>query len=131
MSENTEVLRRGYDAFNRGDLATVAELFHDDISWEGPNSSGVPMSGMNEGKQAVLEALGEIPTVFFESIHVSPDEMVEENDTVVVLSHIEGRTRAGNDVKLPGVEIWRMRDGRMQRCQSLLDTAELKQALVG
>jgi ketosteroid isomerase-like protein len=85
---------------------------------------------MNEGKEAVLQALGQIGENF-ESFHVSPDEMVEEGGTIVVLSHLEARTKSGNEIKLPGVEIWRMSHGKAQRAQSLLDTAEIKKALEG
>src|SRR5829696_2326644 len=130
MSQNSDALKRGYEAFNSGDPETLAELYTDDVRWEGPNTSGLPMSGVTEGKEAVLQALGEIGEVF-ESFHVSPDEMVEEGNTIVVLSHIEGKTKAGNEVKLPGVEIWRMTDGKAERVQSLIDTAEMKQALGG
>src|SRR3954447_13411393 len=121
MSENSDALKRGYDAFNSGDTDTVAELYTDDIRWEGPNTSGLPMSGVTEGKDAVLQALGQIPEQF-ESFNVSPDEMVEQGETIVVLSHIEGKTKAGNDVKTPGVEIWRMSNGKATRVQSLVDT---------
>src|SRR5919197_4367684 len=98
MSQNSDALKRGYDAFNSGDADTLAELYTDDVRWEGPNTSGVPMSGVHEGKDAVIQALSQIPEEF-ESFHVSPDEMVEQDDTIVVLSHIEGKTKAGNDVK--------------------------------
>jgi ketosteroid isomerase-like protein len=128
MSQNADAVKRGYDAFNAGDIDTVSEIFADDVSWEGPNTSGVPMSGLNEGKDAVLQALGHIEQLF-QTFHVSPDEMIEQGDTVVVLSHIEGTTAtSGSDIKLPGVEIWRMSDGQAQRVQSLVDTAELKAA---
>jgi uncharacterized protein len=128
MSENSDALKRGYDAFNAGDTDTVSEIFADDISWEGPNTSGVPMSGVNEGKEAVLQALGHIGQLF-QTFHVSPDEMIEQGDTIVVLSHIEATTAtSGSDIKLPGVEIWRMSDGKARRVQSLVDTAELKAA---
>ena len=128
MSQNADAVKRGYDAFNAGDIDTVSKIFADDISWEGPNTSGVPMSGLNEGKDAVLQALGHIEQLF-QTFHVSPDEMIEQGDTVVVLSHIEGTTAtSGSDIKLPGVEIWRMSDGQAQRVQSLVDTAELKAA---
>jgi uncharacterized protein len=130
MSENADVLKRGYEAFNSGDVQTVSEVFADDASWEGPNTPGVPMSGMNEGKEAVLQALGQIGENF-ERFRVSPDEMVEEGGTIVVLSHLEAKTKSGTEIKLPGVEIWRMSDGKAQRVQSLVDTAELKQALEG
>jgi len=128
MSENSEALKRGYDAFNSGDAEVLAELYEDGVRWEGPNADGVPMSGVHEGKDAVLQALGQVAEDF-EEFNVSPDEMVEEGDTVIVLSNISGKTKAGNDVKTPGVEVWRMRAGKAYRVQSLADTAVMRDAL--
>jgi uncharacterized protein len=128
VSENSDALRRGYDAFNSGDVETVASIFDDDIRWEGPNTEGLQMSGVSDGKDAVLQSLAKIGESF-ERFRASPDEMIEQGDTIVVLSHLEGTTKSGNDVKLPGVEIWRMSGGKAQRVQSLTDTAEMKQAL--
>lgn len=128
MSENSDALKRGYDAFNSGDIDTVREIFADDITWEGPNTEGVPMSGKNEGKDAVLQALGSIAENF-ERFDVSPDEMIEQGETIVVLSHLDAKTKSGNELKLPGAEIWRMSDGKAQRVQSLSDTAAVKEAL--
>jgi uncharacterized protein len=128
MSENSDALKRGYEAFNSGDVETVASIFDDGIRWEGPNTEGVPMSGVSDGKEAVLESLGRIGEQF-ERFQASPDEMIEQGDTIVVLSHLEGKTNSGNEIKLPGVEIWRMSGGKAQRVQSLIDTAEMKQAL--
>ena len=130
MSQNSDALKRGYEAFNSGDAEVLAALYEDDVRWEGPNTEGLPMSGVYEGKDAVLQALGRIPEDF-EQFRVTPDEMVEEGDTIVVLSHIEGRTKAGNDVKLPGVEVWRMAGGKAKSVHSLVDTAEMKAALGG
>jgi|SRR5918911_1538197 ketosteroid isomerase-like protein len=128
MSDNSDALKRGYDAFNQGDIDTVSEIFADDITWEGPNTEGVPMSGKNEGKDAVLQALGNIGENF-ERFQVSPDEMIEQDDTVVVLSHLDAKTKSGNELQLPGVEVWRMSDGKAQRVQSVADTAAMKEAI--
>ena len=128
MSENSDALKRGYEAFNQGDMDTVAELYEDDVRWEGPNTEGLPMSGVNEGKEAVLQALGAIGEQF-ESFSVTPDEWIEQGDTVVVLSHTEARTKSGNGFETPNVEIWRMSGGKAQRVQSLTDTAVAKEAL--
>jgi uncharacterized protein len=128
MSENADVIKRGYEAFNSGDAETLSEVFADDVRWEGPSAEGVPMSGTHEGKDAVLQALGQI-SENFEKFTVSPDEMVEEGDTVVVLSHLEAKARSGNEVKLPGAEVFRLSGGEIKRVQSLADTAELQQAL--
>jgi ketosteroid isomerase-like protein len=106
----------------------LSEVFADDVRWEGPNAEGVPMSGVHEGKDAVLEALGKIGQDF-EKFSVSPDEMVEQDDTVVVLSHLEAKARTGNEVKLPGAEVFRISGGKIKRVQSLADTAELQKAL--
>jgi ketosteroid isomerase-like protein len=128
MSENSDALKRGYEAFNNGDIDTVREIFAEDISWEGPNTEGVPMSGTHEGRDAVLQGLGAIGESF-EKFHVSPDEMVEEGGTIVVLSHLTATSKSGNEIKLPGVEVWRMSDGKANRVQSVSDTAALKNAL--
>jgi hypothetical protein len=129
MSQNSDALKSGYEAFNNGDADAVAALYADDVVWEGPNTEGVPMSGKNEGKDAVMQALGQIGEMF-ESFSVSPDEMIEQGDTVVVLSHIEAKTKSGNEVQGPGVEIWRFNgDGKAGRVQSLADTAQMRDAL--
>jgi ketosteroid isomerase-like protein len=130
MSENSDALKRGYEAFNSGDPEALAALYEDDVRWEGPNTQGIPMSGVHEGKEAVLGALASIANDF-EAFHVSADEMVEQGDTIVVLSHIEGRTKSGRDLKTPGVEIYRMSGGKVTRVQTLVDTAEMKNALGG
>ena len=128
MSENSDALKRGYEAFNKGDIDTVKEIFDEDIRWEGPNTEGLPMSGVNEGRDAVLQALGSIGEQF-ERFDVTPDEMIEDGDTIVVLSHLDAKTRSGKEVKAPGAEVWRMSGGKANRVQSLADTAELKEAL--
>jgi ketosteroid isomerase-like protein len=128
MSENSDALKRAYEAFNQGDIDTVREILAEDARWEGPNTDGVPMSGTHEGRDAVLQALGSIGESF-ETFSASPDELVEEGETIVVLSHLEGKSKSGNEIKLPGVEVWRMSGGKANRIQSLVDTAEIKSAI--
>jgi uncharacterized protein len=131
MSTNTDALKRGYEAFNRGDVDGVMEIFSDNIEWEGPNAEGVPMSGTYRGKEEVARGFAQIAESW-DPFRVSPDEMVEQGDTVVVLSHIEGSARTtGQDVKIPGVEVWRMSDGVAHRAQTLVDTAVIRDALAG
>ena len=128
MSENIETLKRGYEAFNSGDTETLAGLFHDDVRWEGSNNERVPGGGTYDGRDEALSALGRAVEPF-ESITSHPDEWFEDGDTVVVLGHTEGRTKSGNDLKVPFVHVWRMSDGRAKRGQLLTDTAEILDAL--
>src|ERR1051326_3315385 len=56
MPENTAIVRRGYEAFNRGDLKTLTGLFGDDVSWHTPGRS--PLAGDVAGREAVSVRLG-------------------------------------------------------------------------
>jgi uncharacterized protein len=130
MSENVDVLKKGYAAFNSGDGETLAGVFADDVRWEGSEDDRVPGAGTFDGRDDVLGALGRA-TEPFESFSSTPDEFLEEGETVVVLGHTEGRTKSGKDVKVPFAHIWRMSGGTIQRGQLLTDTAVLLRALDG
>jgi len=56
MPGNAAIVRRGYEAFNRGDLETLVELFGDTISWHTPGRS--PNPGDYAGRDADRARLG-------------------------------------------------------------------------
>src|SRR4051794_3069161 len=56
MPGNAAIVRRGYDAFNRGDLKTLIELFGDNVSWHTPGRSR--LAGEVVGREAVCARLG-------------------------------------------------------------------------
>src|SRR4051812_11135226 len=49
---NEDLVRRGYEAFATGDMATLNELFADDIVWHTPGRN--ELSGTFRGKDAVF-----------------------------------------------------------------------------
>jgi len=57
-AENIELVRRGYEAFNTGDMATLNELFAEDAVWH-VAGSGV-LSGTKQGRDAILAYFGEL-----------------------------------------------------------------------
>lgn len=57
-AENAELVRRGYEAFNAGDLAALSELFAEDAVWYAAGR-GV-LSGTKQGRDAVLAYFGEL-----------------------------------------------------------------------
>ena len=56
MPENAAIVRRGYEAFNRGDLKTLTELLGDNVSWHTPGRS--PLAGDVVGREAVFARNG-------------------------------------------------------------------------
>ena len=49
---NEELVRRGFDAFNSGDVNTLRELFHQDAVWHAPGRN--PVAGDHQGVEAIL-----------------------------------------------------------------------------
>ncbi len=54
---NEDLVRSGYAAFATGDMATLDELFADDIAWHAPGRN--QLSGDYVGKEAVFGDVGE------------------------------------------------------------------------
>jgi ketosteroid isomerase-like protein len=127
MTDNLGTLRQGYDAFAKGDIDGVMDIFDESIRWEGPNATELPGGGTHEGKEAVMQMIGSIQASF-DRFDLTPDDFLESGDRVVVLWHVDGRTKTGNDVSLPGVHVWDLRDGKAVRCQALTDTFEFAKA---
>jgi ketosteroid isomerase-like protein len=57
-TENVELVRRGYEAFNAGDMASLSEMFAEDAVWYAAGS-GV-LSGTKQGRDAILAFFGEL-----------------------------------------------------------------------
>lgn len=57
-AEDAEAIRRGYEAFNAGDMATLEGLFAEDAVWYAGGSSS--LSGKKQGRDAILAYFGEL-----------------------------------------------------------------------
>ncbi|MDQ0850421.1 ketosteroid isomerase-like protein [Arthrobacter sp. B3I9] len=58
--ENVELVRRGYEAFNAGDMDTLRELFAEDAVWFAPGNG--TLSGRKEGRERILAYFRELGT---------------------------------------------------------------------
>ena len=121
MGENADRLKQAYEDFNSGNMEAVLEFWHDDIRWEGSSSDRVPGNGTHEGKEAITQSLGEFASAY-DSVSVTPDEFIEDGDTVVALGHTEA-SKGDRSEKVPFVHIWRFEGGKVKRVQLLTDTA--------
>jgi len=55
-AKNAEVVRRGYEAFNTADMATLTELMSESITWHTPGRS--PIAGDHKGRDAAFAQFG-------------------------------------------------------------------------
>ena len=94
-----ERTRKGYKAFDEGDVNTVLELFADNIVWHVGGSS--KYAGTYNGKQAVLEFFGRIMQDGVQQKHEIHD-ILASDDHIVTLSTVtatyNGQTLSGQTV---------------------------------
>jgi uncharacterized protein len=129
VGQNTDTLKQGYEAFGNGDLEGAMKDWADDIRWEGSESTRIPGNGVHEGKEAVAGSLQETVQAY-DKFTVTPDEFIEDGDTVVTLGHTEA-SKGDKSAKVPFVHIWRFEDGKVKRAQILTDTAVAAELLEG
>jgi uncharacterized protein len=127
MHPNGELIRRGYEAFAKGDMDTIAGLFGDDITWHGEGAS--VLSGDYVGKAAVFGTFAKLQEVtegtFRQEIHA----ILADDDHVVVLtnySHEKPKQYSGQQVF-----VWHVRDDKAVECWAIpVDQAAASAALV-
>lgn len=107
---NVALLRKGYSAFGEGDMATVGELFADDIVWHSPGSN--PLSGDYKGKDQVFGLFGKLMELtggtFTQQIH----DVVANDEHGVVLVDNGAQRPDGRSWKGRSAQIWHIRDGK-------------------
>ena len=109
-AENAEVVRRGYQAFNSGDLDTLRGVFAENAVWHAAGS-GV-LSGTKQGRDAVLAYFGELGERSQGSFRATVRDIVggEKHTVGIHETHAESN---GNSLDLATVIVFLLRDGKV------------------
>lgn len=105
-----EVVRRGYDAFSRGDMETLREIFADDIEWHVPGRS--PLAGDHKGVDAVLGYFGQTMELTGGTFEVSVHDVVAGDDHTIGLHTAKGE-RSGKRLEDDQILVFHLSDGRV------------------
>jgi uncharacterized protein len=106
--QNIEVMRRGYEAFAKGDIETLKTLFSANANWN-QTETGV-LTGNYRGAQAILEYFGHLAHESQGSLRVEPQTMAASGDRVFVLERVTG-TRKGKTLDTTDVLVFKLNDG--------------------
>jgi uncharacterized protein len=90
---NAAIVRRGYEAFNTGDIATLTRLFDEGASWHTPGRSSI--AGSRQGRDAVFGEDGRVVGVH----HNSAERNGERLDVLccIVFELKDGRILIGRE----------------------------------
>lgn len=128
MGANADSLRKLYDAFGTGDVATVLGAMDEKIDWQEP--TGLPFENQ-VGPQAVAENIFGPVTTQIEGFSVTPKEIIDGGDIVAAIGTYRGNgaaTGVGLDAEF--VHVWRFGpDGKITGFRTYTDTYLWRQAL--
>ena len=107
---NVEIARRGYEAFAKGDLATLTEVIADDVVWH--------VGGRNQltrdyrGRDEVYGFFGRLLELTEGTFHIDLHAVFADDEHGVALVATSA-SRGGKSVRINEAHVYHMRDGRV------------------
>lgn len=127
MSERTDMVIRGYEAFNRGEVEASLSIMHPEIEWHTYIVPG-PGGGVYHGHEGVRELWSDARKIFGEFKNI-PEQMFDGGGHVVAFVRVEGVGReSGVPVEARIAHLYTFRDGKVACVQSFEDRDEALRA---
>jgi hypothetical protein len=126
-TENANRIRAGYDAFNRADVATLAELFAEDIVWHFPGSS--KLAGDHVGRDATLTALGGYGEASGGTLQAKVLDIMASDTHVAGVAN-DTASKAGATLNVRSTVVFAMRDGKATEAWHYIDDLDALDAFL-
>jgi uncharacterized protein len=121
-AENAQLVRRGYEAFNTGDMATLSELFAEDAVWYAAGSGA--LSGTKQGRDAIMSYFGELGARSQGSFQANLQDVVGGDNYTAGIHQTQAQGN-GKRIDLATVITFVVRDGKITEGREFFeDTAK-------
>jgi ketosteroid isomerase-like protein len=124
--ENVEIVRRGFDAWNTGDMDALRELYDPGIIWQAPE--GWPEPGPYVGREAVMRQLEQMRETWDADALEPISDFIDAADRVVVRIIWRG-VGHGPESNLELTGVYTVRKGRIPYIEFFWDHAEALETL--
>ena len=127
--QNVEIVRRGYEAFGRGDIEGLVSLMADDVTWVTPGPSDLPTAGKRRGRDQVREFFRVVDELLqFDAF--DPHTFIAQGDHVVVLGSDALKLKSsGEPLQESWAHTFTVKNGQIVAFQEYLDTSALVAAM--
>jgi ketosteroid isomerase-like protein len=106
---NVQIIHDIYDAFVKGDMETLGQLFADDIVWRDPGRN--PLAGVYHSKEEVFQFFGRVAELSSGTFRLEVRAVFGCDETVVGLATLQaernGKTHSGD-----AVQVWKVKNGK-------------------
>ena len=109
--KNVETVRRGYAAFNSGDMKTLTEIFHESASWHTPGRS--PLAGDHKGREAAFALFGRYAGDTGGTFKAVLQSVGKSDDGRVVAIHRNTAKRGAKQLDVGCCLVFEFKDGRV------------------
>ncbi len=107
---NAALLRKGYEAFASGDMATLTELFAEDVVWHVPGNSQI--SGEHRGRDAVFGVFAKVGQLTGGSFKIELHDVLANDEHAVSLTR--GRaSREGKQLEAVECTVYHIKGGKV------------------
>jgi len=125
--ENVDLMRRAYEAFNRGDIESVLGMMADDVQFVVAENylyyRGTPYAG----KQDIAEKLFSKVGTDWDGYWIDVEKLHDAGDIVVMQGRYRGTYKAsGRTMSAQAAHLWTVRDGRIAKLEQYVDTAGIR-----
>ena len=108
--ENAAIVRRGYEAFNSGDMKTLTELFDESAVWRTPGRSS--LAGDHEGREAAFAYFGRLGQETGGTFRAELQQLLADGDRVVGIHH-NSAERDGKQLDVDVCLVFQLENGRI------------------
>lgn len=109
--ENAAIVRRGYEAFNTGDINTLAELFDESAVWRTPGRGS--LAGDHEGRDATFAYFGQLGGQTGGTFRATLQHVTADDDNRVVGIHHNTADRDGKHLDVHCCLAFQIENGKI------------------
>ena len=129
---NAKTIEQVYEAFGRGDLATILDAVTDDVDWAAEaTSDAAPWYGVRHGKEAVAEFFAAFGSTMEVGEFTPISLAANDTDVFTVVQFRATSRQTGRTAAMNLHHFFRFRDGKIAYYRGTEDTAQTAAVLEG
>ncbi len=119
---NATLLRNGYEAFGKGDMATLTDLFSEDIVWHFPGNN--QLSGVHRGRDAVFAIFAKTTQLSGGTFKIELHDVLANDQHAVALTHATA-SRQGKTYDSLDADVYHVSGGKVTEWWSFAEDQRL------